>query len=456
MKTKVTSVVACLLLVASFTTVAYAQNEPSPTPPVIDLAVPAQYSLALCTTPEQLDCIQSVKIQLSSGEFVDVALDRPQMWTPMVDDLGNTRYAGSSYFTLPAMDTQAGSFGVNAQIETPAWRWRDSNLTSPGTLAVSVDNLPVGQVSQVSIRTGSWLRPQNLQFKANLANYTHSAIAGGNLWTFTGTHARQSNYNSFQSDWSKKADVDYLAIQFTVHNAGVNGGRSFWDPRCAHTGFMAQAFNAPGAGSPEWDRGSQSLSFNIGAPHLDSQGNPNLGFFRLWLPEAFAECQWPDNTLVDAPALVGTIYNEDGSVQDADITVTKQNGMIFLDAKNFHYSAPTFQISAAGKKISPPVIKSTAKPSASSSSKPSPSASERSRGDSEKIKSTQLAAEETNTKETDSGTLIGVGALVLLGAGLGATAYIRHKQGKPLFPMKKNPSVSKEAKPKKKTAKTKS
>jgi hypothetical protein len=54
------------------------------------------------------------------------------------------------------------------------------------------------------------------------------------------------------------------------------------------------------------------------------------------------------------------------------------------------------------------------------------------------------------------GTLIGVGALVLLGAGLGVTAYIRQKQGKPLFPMKKNPSVSREAKPKKKAAKTKS
>jgi hypothetical protein len=54
------------------------------------------------------------------------------------------------------------------------------------------------------------------------------------------------------------------------------------------------------------------------------------------------------------------------------------------------------------------------------------------------------------------GTLIGVGALVLLGAGLGATAYIRNKQGRPLFPMKKNPSVSKVAKPKNKAAKTKS
>ena len=455
MKSKVTSVVVSLILFASLTSAAYAQNQPSPTPPVIDLAAPAQYSLAVCSTPEQLDCVQSVKVQLSSGEFVDVASDRPQMWTPMVDDLGNTRYAGSSYWTLPAGDGQAGSFAVNAQIETPAWRWRDSNRTSPGTLAVSVDDLPVGKVSQVTIRTGSWLRPQNLQFKANLASYSHSVIPGGNLWTFTGTHARQSNYNSFQPDWSKKADVDYLAIQFTVHNAGADASRSFWDPRCAHTGFMAQAFNAPGAGSPEWDRGSQSLLFNIGAPHLDSQGNPNVGFFRLWLPEAFAECQWPDNTLVDAPELVGTIYNEDGSVQDADITVTKQNGMIYLDAKNFHYSAPTFQITAAGGAIKRPVIKSTAKPSASSTSKPSPSASLKSTTKPEEIKSAILASSESDDETPALGVLIGVGSLVVIGTGLGVTAYIRNKQGKPLFPLKKNSTASKEAKPKKKGTKTK-
>jgi hypothetical protein len=218
---------------------------------------------------------------------------------------------------------------------------------------------------------------------------------------------------------------------------------------------MAQAFNAPGAGSPEWDRGSQSLLFNIGAPHLDSQGNPNVGFFRLWLPEAFAECQWPDNTLVDAPELVGTIYNEDGSVQDADITVTKQNGMIYLDAKNFHYSAPTFQITAAGGAIKRPVIKSTAKPSASSTSKPSPSASLKSTTKPEEIKSAILASSESDDETPALGILIGVGSLVVIGTGLGVTAYIRNKQGKPLFPLKKNSTASKEAKPKKKGTKTK-
>jgi hypothetical protein len=113
-----------------------------------------------------------------------------------------------------------------------------------------------------------------------------------------------------------------------VHHAGADTATSFWNPRCAHTGFTAQSFNAPGAGSPEWDNATGSMRFNIGAPHLDASGNLNKGFFRLWIPEAFMACQWPDNNLVASDNLSARILNEDGSVQDAGIFITKENGMI--------------------------------------------------------------------------------------------------------------------------------
>jgi hypothetical protein len=346
--------------------------------PVIDPATPAVYDLGVCRTAEELDCIASVEIRPSAGTFQTAVSDRPQVWTVSEDRNGNQQYFGTKYWILTGTSSGVTQyFGVSARITTPQHTW--DNGTKVSALRIRVDDLPVGNLAKVAIRT-SWIRAQNLQFNAESANFTHSKIPGGNLWIFTGGHAKMSNYTSeegWSSNWSNKADVDYLVLGFTIHHAGPDASTSWWDPRCASIGYTAQAFNGPGAGSPEWDNETQSLQFNIGAPHLDAQGNKNIGFFKLWVGESFANCQWPDNTLVDAEELVATVFNEDGSIQDADVTVTKNNGIIFLDAKNFHYSAPRFQITAKGTPIRqssvPNNIRTTPPPTPSNNSAPSAS-----------------------------------------------------------------------------------
>jgi hypothetical protein len=431
MKKLTKSLSLALLLSLIITPSAFAQNEPSPTPPVMDRAAPAMYNLAFCSSPEQLDCVSSVEVKPPSSEFVSVTTDRPQMWTLSLDNQGNQQYAGSSYWILPGTSGEQKYFAVSAQLFTPA------NTRVSGLLSVSVDDLPSGYMSRVSVRT-SWLRPQNLQFKAASASYSHSVIPGGNLWTFTGTHSRMSNYTSqegFDSNWSKKADVDYQSLLFVIHHAGIAPEKSWFSNRCADAGFSAQAFNAPGAGSPEWDNTTQSLRFNIGAPHLDSQGNKNIGFFRLWVSESFAKCQWPENNLVGAPSLVGTIFNEDGSTQDADITVTNENGMIYLDAKNFHYSAPLFQITASGTPIKPSSIKSSTRPSPSSSSQPSPSSSIEEPLVTEESNAYEQASVNSESGTTGPGITPAIVGLMLIATGLGVFVYLRKKQGKPLFPI---------------------
>jgi hypothetical protein len=459
MKLRIASVSVAIVSSLVISQVALGQNQPSTTPPIMDRAAAEMYDLPFCSTPEQLDCVASVEVKPPSGEYFGVTTDRQQVWTLEVDSLGNRNYAGSLYWILPGAGGATEYFAVSAQLFTPA------HTRIRGVLSVSVDGLPVGYMAKVSVRT-SWLRPQNLQFRATSANYSHSIIPGGNLWTFTGAHTKVSNYTSeegYASNWNNKADIEETLLRFVIHHAGVAPERSTWDPRCADSGFTAQAFNAPGAGSPEWDSRTQSLQFNIGAPHLDSQGDKNIGFFRLWVSEAFASCQWPDNKIVGAESLEARIFNEDGSLQDADVTVTNDNGMIFLDAKNFHYSAPIFQISALGTAVIPPTAiarpsgssNTKQSPSASSGKSPSPSASTNSSSEPSEIKSTQLATSESNEVTPESGILIGVGSLVLIGTGLGVTVYIRHKQGKPLFPIKRKPRVFIEAKPAKKGKNTK-
>lgn len=443
MKLRVSVASIAVLVSLSIAPVANAENQPSPTPPTMNRTTPAMYSLGSCSSADQLDCISSVEIKPASGDFVTVTTDRPQLWTFSIDSFGNEQYQGSSYWILPGAAGDTKYFAVSAQLFTPA-----NTKMQSGLLSVSVDDLPTGYMARVSVRT-SWLRPQNLQFKAASASYSHSVIPGGNLWTFTGTHSRMSNYNTqegFDSKWSKKADVDYQSLLFIIHHAGVAPEKSWFNPKCADAGFSAQAFNAPGAGSPEWDSTTQSLRFNIGAPHLDSQGNKNIGFFRLWVSESFASCQWPQNNLVGAPSLVATIYNEDGSVQDAEISITNENGMIYLDAKNFHYSAPIFQITASGTPIKAPTATRTAKPSPSSSTISSPSPSSETTIASKPSAGNRQGASELDNEQKAFEPLIAFGVFFALAAGLAIVATVRNKKGLPIFPTINEPSRRKRPK----------
>ena len=364
--------------------VAYAA--PNTTPPVVDPTTPAIYSLGDCQTPEQLDCVQGVVVQLPSGVVEEAVTSRPQEWIVTTDARGNQVHQSQKYWKISSTGVE---FSVQTTLETTTYKWE--SRTSPSVLRAFVQDLSkleAGTVVQLQVRT-SWIRPQNVQLIAKNAYYSYSSIPGGTLWTFSGSAAMLSNYSSWagraNGDWSAKADVTYPQINFYVHHAGADQSASWWDPRCAHTGFTTQSFNAPSAGSPEWDNSTGSLRFNIGAPHLDASGNQNVGFFRLWIPEAFMACQWPDNNLVASDNLTARILNEDGSVQDAGLYITKENGMIYLDAWNFHYSEPTFEITAGGTEGTPrtgvrgilqPTAPRASSPAASSSkSSPRPSGS---------------------------------------------------------------------------------
>ena len=366
-------VVAVLSVSGSFVAVANpVTTTDNPAGMAVDPSVPAYFGLGVCTLPDQLDCIESVQVKGLTGGYVNATEFGFQNWTIETDSNGNTMYQGDSTWT--STPTGATPFSVAAQMFTPSFVGGDGSTR--GVLGVWVYELPAGFSIKVTVRT-SWLKPQNLQFIANEASYTKESITGGNRWTFSGTHSKVSSYTEqwkLDLSWedpmhlSTEADEDSYLIGFTVHHAGATPETSFFDPRCSDSGFTAQAFNSNSAGSPEWNYDEEYLEFNIFAPHFDASGALNSGFFRLWVNEEFADCQWPDNNLVGADSLEALIVNEDGSLQeDANLSVTNENGMIYLDAGSFHYSAPKFIIRPSTENSNPP---SYTPPSAATLSQP--------------------------------------------------------------------------------------
>lgn len=375
MKFKISAlfVVAVLSVSGSFVAVANpVTTTDNPADMAVDPSVPAYFGLGVCTLPDQLDCIESVQVKGLTGGYLNATESGFQNWTIETDSNGNTMYQGDSTWT--STPTGATPFSVAAQMFTPSFVGGDGSTL--GVLGVWVHELPAGFSIKVTVRT-SWLKPQNLQFIAKEASYTKESITGGNRWTFSGTHSKVSSYTEqwkLDLSWedpmhlSTEADEDSYLIGFTVHHAGATEGTSWWDPRCSDSGFTAQAFNSNSAGSPEWNNVEGYLEFNIFAPHFDASGALNSGFFRLWVNEEFADCQWPENNLVGADSLEALIVNEDGSLQeDANLSVTNENGMIYLDAGSFHYSAPKFIIRPSTETSNPP---SYTPPSAATLSQP--------------------------------------------------------------------------------------
>jgi hypothetical protein len=362
MKFKIIALIVVAVLSVSGSFVAVANPVTTTTNPaglVVDPSIPAYYGLGVCTSGQQLDCIESVEVKGLSGGYLNATESGTQTWTIEIDGNGNRKYSGDPSWT--STPTGSTPFIVSAQMFTPSFV-SDEGFTV-GVLGVWVDGLPRGFSVRVTVRA-SWLKPQNLQFVANEASYTRESITGGNRWTFSGTHSKVSYYTqqwkidqSMEEpmDLSAQADEDSYLIGFTVHHAGATPETSWWDPSCSDYGFTAQAFNSNSAGSPEWNNVEEYLEFNIFAPHLDASGALNSGFFRLWVHEQFAVCEWPGNTLVGADSLEALIVNENGSLQeDANLSVTNENGIIYLEASNFHYSVPKFIIRPSSETSNPP------------------------------------------------------------------------------------------------------
>ena len=450
MRTRIIAALIFSILILIPTNLAQAQDPPTNVAPIVDPAVPAEFALGSCLSVDQLDCVESVQVKSSSGEFANVTSDVDQLWSSNVDSHGNLRYISVKEWILPTPDGSKTYFTSDVRLNTPAFKYNSEGKTA-ALMIVNVGRLPVGYQAKVSVRT-SWLRPQNIQLLANSANFSQSSIPGGTLMTFSGSHAKISFYNNNQNtkgpiDWSQKADGDEMKIAFKVHHLGSSDQTSWFNTRCSHEGYTVQAFNAESAGTPRWDTESKSLVFNIWAPHLDGSGNRKSGFYRLWIPEAFAMCEWPENNLVAASELVANVFNEDGSVQEADISVAKANGMIFLDAREFHYSIPRIQISAAGSTVKPAKITPNDKASAS----PSPKVGKTTKPP---VVAKEVVVAQERVETGGVAVLIALGVAAVTGVGLGLLAYIRTKQGKRLFQGLNKQKITKDSKTRKTKART--
>ena len=93
---------------------------------------------------------------------------------------------------------------------------------------------------------------------------------------------------------------------------------------------------------PDWDESSKSFSFKVSSPHLDEKGQPNKGFYTLYIPIEQANCRWGQDALL--PQAEVQIVNYDGTTSITTAIATQENGMLRFNISGFGYSSPTIKL----------------------------------------------------------------------------------------------------------------
>ena len=321
--------------------------------PTLSLTTPGTFNFGICQSPTATECIVSVGVVEESGKLIP-GTHVEDISNPEFKDGTNTKLDGNSFWMINN-GKENQKVAIKAEIDTPAHILYGTNTGAALRVFVE-DAANVTVKMRIVIRT-SWLKPQNVQLVAENADFSQKKLTNGNEWTFEGSKTEVFNYidwaEASKSNFMAKADNVSTSLRFFIHHVGVDNNSSFFPIDCADKGYTVQAWNSEAAGTPYWDKASDSLNFGVIAPHLKVNGEQNTGFFTLWAPEEFIKCRWPENTLIGAAKVTVEVLNPDGTQQVAVTSVRQANKTLYFSASGFHYSSPTIRVKAEKSAATP-------------------------------------------------------------------------------------------------------
>ncbi len=172
-----------------------------------------------------------------------------------------------------------------------------------------------------------------------------------------------SNYNErdFKNFLNLLAlsDDKSIATKSLWHFESSQTGTIFSDPvinACTKTdagisGFVSTNSTMFLLEPPKFNKESQSLDYQVAAPHYDRNGKENIGRYNLVLDSKVARCIYG---FTSAPLQASvSIQNSDGTQQVTTSIINEKNGWLYLSVNGYTYSAPTLKVklSQAGSPV---------------------------------------------------------------------------------------------------------
>jgi hypothetical protein len=327
---------------------------------VVDPKVQRTFALPDCNSGKDLDCYVEMIVKHSDGSTEVASYDwvpgavMVQGGVPRDTSFRNWRFRTGSK-NGPIVNVAGG-----VELTTPS-TWNLNKQVGVGFPVMHIgiaggnEAIDPDDYFSIKVRT-SWLNPLSISMYAKNADVQVKSIPGGREWIFSGSKTTQSIFND-QNNYSllfdpkappMKADSEQTALYWRTEHVNEIPNGSAFSTRCSEFGYTVTSSNASSAGTPSM-KDSETLSYNIAAPHFKSDGSENLGYFQADLPLAWIDCQWPGNILTKSPKIEISVVDQNGIPQVSTNSVEIKNKVLKVRAYGFHYSAPTIVIKPANK-----------------------------------------------------------------------------------------------------------
>lgn len=356
--TRISTVAIFAIALLQFNSVSNASERSSVDP---NLAMVA--ALSLCSSPTQLDCIESISIISSSGPLLPATQIKIDNYTE-VDANGQIVEFGETIWRYQTSVGANNTFAIRATITTPKFvvsgdsqsvevkigkeseeessneENDEENLNATTEIidsdtryyepSLSISALFDGEITgesssklfkdeqlQVIVRT-SWLKSSQVYLTGKNAKISIATQSGGNRFQLTGSESTQYFRISSSSQLTGKTTysiVGFPEIKFLVlHPLNTDAAYS-----CQEKGYLSFASNA-GSVSLIEDIQDNSIRFTTSGFKYMADNVLNKGYATIKIPVEWFKCKYPDSAFIYGESFKVKAITNDG-------TSTPQNGV---------------------------------------------------------------------------------------------------------------------------------
>lgn len=176
----------------------------------------------------------------------------------------------------------------------------------------------------------------------------------GGIGTTLGRNASGDQIDSVVYEPNVANGIDEMAIWLELGKDQAVAAPTYWSfklrnawDQCTIANSRLSAVLGTNAttyldGPPVFNTATQSLDYQVSAPHLMPDGNKTIGRYDLAIDASVARCIYGfSNAPVSASI---SVVGQDGENRVAATTVRERDGWIYLSASGFSFSSPTLRV----------------------------------------------------------------------------------------------------------------
>ena len=344
--------------------------------PIVEIAKDTSGRMALrpCASPAHLTCIESLSAILPNGTTNEFKLLQAPTGN-YLDSKNQVTENSLTSWSFVDIDGTTRQIYTDGNLSGEKYKGEQVNFNLQPKMTFAFVDPPVKDVTSgikfKFVFRSSWVVPVAAFLMASNAEYKDEKIENGHRYTYIGSPFVGTNYvggplsglSNEASDLTK-SNSEEIRMYFLIDHASSIPGGSYGDTRCSKLGYPVTSHNAYGGGIPRLVD-NDTMKFEIYSPHLLSTGALSTGFFTTYMSVSWMDCMWPGNNVSKSPKVEVSVINSDGTTQVATTSFKIENGFLVVNARGFHFSAPTIQLKAI-KAVSPtPGVSASPTPMAS-------------------------------------------------------------------------------------------